>query len=80
MRLIDADKLESELTAKLRERDSWSIGYLLCLIDEACEINPAPDCVPVVRCKDCVYEKCGICYYWRHFVRHDGFCSYGEEG
>ena len=48
---------------------------------------PAADVVPVVRCKDCIYEKDAkwnkkgfrICTATHMEIVDDDFCSYGER-
>lgn len=53
---------------------------------EYAENLPAVDAVPVVRCKDCKWDRPDIlldkhwcsCFFVE--VRADGFCSHGERG
>ena len=91
MRLIDADDL-------LDYGMHFQFGYnkdgilLVPLCDMTNSIRNAPtvDAEPVVRCKECVHYRNGICgkieyimdgYYHGTFEekRPDDFCSYGEK-
>jgi hypothetical protein len=90
MRMIDADKLKTELDAWariIRKPNCYSRGDALHIIDTAPEVKA----VPVVRCRECKSHgtlksgelfcgkiKTGI-YGYYHTVKADDYCSYGER-
>ena len=62
----------SALIAAYDEAHKGPPGGARKLMEEA----PAVDAVPVVRCKDCEYQRwCKSAQY----LGDDGFCSYGER-
>ena len=66
MRLIDADELKKSAPTNL--------GVPMWQIDNAFTI----DAVPVVRCKDCIYQA--ECAFIEWLGRNgNGFCSCGER-
>jgi hypothetical protein len=89
MKLIDADKLKTELDAWARiiqNPDHYMRADALHIIDTAPEI----DAVPVVRCKDCKFKNTSwydkrdmleeFCRWDRdESPNDDDYCSYGER-
>ena len=43
------------------------------------EIHPDCPLVEIVTCKDCKYNKNGVCPNYRHFVDDDFYCADGER-
>lgn len=90
MRLIDADESEKKIAtlARIARSDQQKALLGRCMyIVEHCQ---TVDAVPVVRCKECMHYRNGICekieyimdgYYHGTFEekRPDDFCSYGEK-
>lgn len=85
MRLIDADKMRTELFDAV-----WMTDNDEHMVEEIVERQPTVDAEPVVRCKECMHYRNGICeqieyimdgYYHGTFEekRPDDFCSYGEK-
>lgn len=79
MKLIDADKLKTELDAWARiiqNPDHYMRADALHIIDTAPEI----DAVPVVRCEECSNKEEHSYYCLLHsiFVRSDFFCKDGK--
>lgn len=63
---------------------SFYLSYVFKWLSEEFEIEdePAADVVPVVRCKDCIYNIDGMCFSRTSFknavaVEPDNFCSWG---
>ena len=62
-------------------------GRMYQKITEIVESVPAADVVPVVRCRDCVYDdtiECPLCYIEKKtltWINHDGdfFCAKGKR-
>lgn len=95
MRLIDADALPKLLDAEYKQTMKLICGgekHLDNLAEGFAEasriaryIAPTVDAVPVVRCKDCKWNRPDIlldkhwcsCFFVE--VRADGFCSLGER-
>lgn len=93
MRLIDADALIDEMAlmvpwaidspAEIARVDGLSDAY------EAVKNAPTIDAVPVVRCRECVYNREGYCTQFQinlsgissawYRVDDDGFCSRGQR-
>ena len=90
MRLINADEAEKKIAtlARIARSDQQKALLGRCMyIVEHCQ---TVDAVPVVRCKECMHFRNGICekieyimdgYYHGTFEekRPDDFCSYGEK-
>lgn len=84
-----ADRYISRDTALARLTKVEVTNRLATMTDAKREIAevPAADVVPVVRCKDCIYEKDAkwnrkgfrICPATHMEIVDDDFCSYGER-
>ena len=75
---IDAIKRNSG-TLYTREAE-FLLRKVILLLKNA----PAADAVPVVRCKDCIYNIDGMCFSRTSFknavaVEPDNFCSWGAN-
>lgn len=92
MRIIDADAPISrqDVIEKINERarETFSLApgyehYLSALHDVANDLEQIPtiDAVPVVRCKDCIYYREGLCdrLKYSYVTNADSFCSEGER-
>lgn len=80
MRLIDADALPVH-KAYCVDEAGWGTNFYV--VDKS-DIDNAPtiDAVPVVRCKDCVYNENGSCTKSEDCdldYRPDYFCADGER-
>lgn len=87
MRLIDADKLKTELDAWARsicESDVYCREDALYIIDSM----PTIDAEPVVWCKDCIKRNTSDCAMWYKCEQCGGqwswetnndYCSYGTK-
>ena len=86
MKLIDADKLKTELDAWariIRKPNCYSRGDALHIIDTAPEVKA----VPVVRCGECRYRQKAkvnrkgflICPASGMEITDDDYCSYGAK-
>ena len=74
MRAVDADELIKELDKDgVMEYGAVSV-FGVPIIE---------DCVPVVRCKDCMhkhpYNNVWLCRFGLMMPGDDGYCSYGEK-
>ena len=70
MRLIDADALADALFDKRKNYPQWVAEV----------IGNMPDAI--VRCKDCIFPKNGICHNAKTFgalVKDDWFCADGKH-
>lgn len=78
MRLIDADKVISDLKAMKTQ-----LGVNAILIDgmiDGLKRQPQVDAVEVVRCKDCRYYNDGsLCTCNFDIMSGENFCSFGER-
>lgn len=84
MRLIDADKLRSDIIEKMSFLKSAeeNLEIMGGCIDDATTV----DAVEVVRCEDCRYwvykqkdEIAPMCVIFEHFPRKDFYCEFGEK-
>ncbi len=67
MRLIDADELPR-------------FGHRGGLVHwKDIEDAPTIEAVPVVRCRECVFQRLGFCRFWQEDITESDFCSYGER-
>ena len=82
MRLIDAYSAKEALEYTL-------VGDTASIAERVIDSQPTVDAVPVVRCRECVHYKMGVClkiyddgaasrYAWQE-RKPDDFCSYGER-
>ena len=77
MRLIDADALEISTEFSDDGEYSWDVV-------PAFRIRNAPtiDAVPVVRCKDCIYNAIGSCAFGEDYdpnYDEEFYCAHGER-
>lgn len=96
MRLIDGDALIEKFNEKvdmaecLIDARTAERFATFCALADAVEEMPTADAEVVVRCKECMHYRNGICekieyimdgYYHGTFEekRPDDFCSYGEK-
>ena len=63
--------------------DGYNFGFSRGIIKSAINAIPAADVAPVVRCKDCKYnrgsKKCLNSDSFFAVPKDDDFCSYGER-
>lgn len=82
-RLIDVDKLASDLLEKWHTADKESEKLISAVMaDVVAPIlvsQPTVDAVPVIRCKDCNLRKYGECVIWKSEMPDDGYCFMGER-
>ena len=84
-RLIDANKLENDLTndiCGIPLHGNCKTNY--ANIRATIRAKPAIDAVPVVYCHKCkmfghIAGKSGHCYQWHSVTLCNDFCSYGER-
>ena len=100
MRLIDADLLleHNGMSQDCRtcQHSTYRCGndrkYTLMEFCERIDYEETVDAVPVVRCRDCLYYREGLCYLHTELctnkrgykgevacVEREDFCSYGER-
>lgn len=82
--MTDYIRREDALFALRKAERGGSMTALTRLERAYAEIRemPAADVVPVVRCKDCIYNIDGMCFSRTSFknavaVEPDNFCSWG---
>lgn len=85
MRLIDANaaaELLHSLGSRDYRREKGTIMDAVKMLSNP-KYTPTVDAVPVVRCKDCVYNENGTCTHSECFddtkYRPDYFCADGER-
>ena len=81
MRLIDAEKLRAEYLGMPNCYNGFSDSYDKAMIVDMVDEQPTIDAVPVVRCKDCIYYREGLCdrLKYSYVTNADSFCSEGER-
>ena len=85
-RLIDADALKKAMDGywgrcqRIRKPRNGETAVFLD-IKAIVEDRPTIDAVPVIRCKDCVFNHGGECWGFGdgHLVCDDDYCSGGER-
>lgn len=79
-RLIDADALLDFLDVG-HLRPPTEICFSELMMKNIIDIQPTIDAVPVIRCKDCVFNHGGECWGFGdgHIVCDDDYCSGGER-
>lgn len=79
-RLIDANALEAEIHAALRDADDINGAYILNTLDA----QKTVDAVPIIRCTACKRwdSNSGLtarkCDKWGAYTKQFDYCSYGE--
>ena len=82
MRPIDADALYFAQRYARADPDSEKLIPVLAVDKEDVEEAPTIDAVPVVRCKDCMFEGSELTCPMLCLVDHtepDEFCSFGRK-
>lgn len=90
MRLIDADKLKTEISECYEYEFPTASGsfdkFATQIVPSIINNAPTVDAVEVVRCKDCKYSTPDImsedyraCWERNTVMPNDGFCSYGKR-
>lgn len=85
MRLIDADALKARIIEDvpgfLDGGSSITKAFIMAMLGSRAA-TPTIDAVPVIRCKDCIFPKNGICRNAKTFgaiVKDDWFCADGKR-
>lgn len=89
-RLIDADKLASDLLERWhtadKEAESLISAAMANVVTPILASQPTVDAVPVTRCRECKYSKPlhgdkRLCFLWDEDgidVFEDGYCNYSD--